>query len=404
MENKIEEIVIGQMLLSGEVARRVVAVIGEQYRAFSHGAARDLYRCIKTMVEAGEEISLLTVAERLREAGQLEHIAGAATLSKMAAQSGNAEEVETMAYLLLEAIPGEPNDCIYVDDLYDEVCRRLDGWQEPTYGLGFDGGLTDRRIRLTEDGGLWIMTGMPNSGKTAWLRCVLAQQMMSGRRVALLSFEEMNKAKQIVRLVQLISGNYQTQGMPIAERDRILSLINHRQVHLATRHHEATIEYILQLADREHEKQKLDFLVIDPYLYIEEDKTVQSETQRIKNLLKALRQWAETRRVWVIVVAHPRMLHKDETGEYETVDQYTISGSAHWANMADYVTCAKRVFIRRDPDKGSEVPSYTQVDVVKVRDQDICKTGRLYYLRAASGRYREMPDEMTCLRELNDLR
>lgn len=53
-----------------------------------------------------------------------------------------------------------------------------------------------------------------------------------------------------------------------------------------------------------------------------------------------------------------------------------------------------------DDDAGSANPSYTVVSVLKVRDQEICHTGRMYYIRMASGRYVEMKGEKECQEHL----
>ena len=42
--------------------------------------------------------------------------------------------------------------------------------------------------------------------------------------------------------------------------------------------------------------------------------------------------------IWVIIVAHPRSLKKQSgKDELEEIDMYTISGSANWANLADFI-------------------------------------------------------------------
>ena len=119
-------------------------------------------------------------------------------------------------------------------------------------------------------------------------------------------------------------------------------------------------------------------------------------------MLTSLQAWARRRKVWVAVVAHPRKLQKDAAGKYEEVDEYTVSGSAHWANVCDFLLSVKRVFPQElaDDDAGSANPSYTVVSVLKVRDQEICHTGRMYYIRMASGRYVEMKGEKECQEHL----
>ena len=95
-------------------------------------------------------------------------------------------------------------------------------------------------------------------------------------------------------------------------------------------------------------------------------------------------------------------MQKDAAGKYEEVDEYTVSGSAHWANVCDFLLSVKRVFPPElaDDDAGSANPSFTVVNVLKVRDQEICHTGRMYYIRMASGRYVEMKGEKECQEQL----
>ena len=49
---------------------------------------------------------------------------------------------------------------------------------------------------------------------------------------------------------------------------------------------------------------------------------------------------------------------------------------------------------------GSANPSYTLVNVMKVRDQSLCHTGHLFFVRQPCGRYDERPSEDSCKREL----
>ena len=145
------------------------------------------------------------------------------------------------------------------------------------------------------------------------------------------------------------------------------------------------------------------FLCIDPYLFIVSDEPKANETQQIKGILTQLQKWGRRHHVWVCIVAHPRKLVKDgTTGEYEEIDEYTIAGSAHWANLADFLLSVKRVFPdgMGHRDNGSGNPSYTQVSMLKVRDQELCSTGRIYYLRQPCGRYDERGSEDECIRDL----
>ena len=83
----------------------------------------------------------------------------------------------------------------------------------------------------------------------------------------------------------------------------------------------------------------------------------------------------------MVTVAHPRGL--------KTV--YTISGSANWANLADFILTVSRI---SEPDR-----AFTRIDMLKVRDQELCRTGTVYYTRRPCGRYEEHESEEECRAE-----
>lgn len=70
---------------------------------------------------------------------------------------------------------------------------------------------------------------------------------------------------------------------------------------------------------------------------------------------------------------------------------YTISGSANWANLADFIFTLRRI---NEPDR-----RYTRLDMLKVRDQDLCQTGTVLYVRQSCGRYSERESEEQILSE-----
>ena len=293
-------------------------------------------------------------------------------------------------------------DIIRIRDSRDTVLEVLRGNYDHGYSLGY-GPLTDQRLKLTDEGGLIVVTGRPGSGKTDWMRCTLAHLIAQQKKhVAFLSFEEPNKSKQVRHIVQLATGVEDTALLSDELRERTLDFLDQHMLNLTMDNVEPKPSNIIAMCEtlRNAESFPLEFLCIDPYLFVMSENPAESETQQIKQTLTVLQSWGRRNHIWVIMVAHPRKLVKEGTGEYEDVDEYTISGSAHWANLADYLISVRRVFPGGDSDDGSLAPSFTLVKVLKVRDQDICHTGRLYFLRHPSGRYEEHSDEDHCKRDL----
>lgn len=135
---------------------------------------------------------------------------------------------------------------------------------------------------------------------------------------------------------------------------------------------------ILHRADLVRRRQPLKYLVIDPYLFVEaQSGKGETETQSIKSMLTRFQSWGRENHIWVIIVAHPRSLKKiDGKNAMEDINMYTISGSANWANLADFILSITRI---NEPDR-----TFTRLDVLKVRDQELCRTGTVYYTTPAS--------------------
>ena len=275
----------------------------------------------------------------------------------------------------------------------------LEGIYDHGYSVGY-GPYTDHHFLLTSEGGLIVVTGRPGSGKTDWTRCTMAHLMFKqDKRVCFLSFEEPNKRKQVRRIAQLAFGKFKTEDFNLVEKEELIDFLDDHMVNLQMIKKEPTPQNIISLCEelRSDQHFMMDYLCIDPYLFISPENTREAETQQIKEVLTTLQTWGRERHVWVIMVAHPRKLVKDGVGEYEEVDEYTISGSAHWANLADYLISVKRNFpCGTAIDGGIAPPSYTTVSVLKVRDQDLCHTGKIFYLRQNCGRYEECRDETEC--------
>ncbi len=308
---------------------------------------------------------------------------------------------------IVDTAPFPPNrDILRIRDMRQKVLSVVRGDYDHGYSIGY-GAYTNKHLHLTDEGGLIILTGKPNSGKTDWLRCTMTRLMLQLQKGCVFcSFEEPNKEKHIRRLLQIAFGTTKLEDVPDDCINAALDILDQRMAHLLMEDlAPSPTNIIAQTQQLIDDGMPVHFLCIDPYLFLVSDEPRESETQQIKSMLTTLQKWGRQQHVWVCVVAHPRKLIKDgTTGEYEEIDQYTISGSAHWANLADFLISIKRVFpfAKGNEDEGSANPSYTVADVLKVRDQEFCSTGRLYYHRQPCGRYDERRDAEACKRELSD--
>ena len=85
----------------------------------------------------------------------------------------------------------------------DDIKRVMLGQYDHGYSIGM-GPLTDRVFHLTSSGGLVVVTGIPNSGKTDFLNCMMAHLIFHcHKRVGFFSFELPDKAKHFTNVAQV---------------------------------------------------------------------------------------------------------------------------------------------------------------------------------------------------------
>lgn len=215
------------------------------------------------------------------------------------------------------------------------------------------------------------------------------------KRVAFLSFELPNKAKHFRTLAKIALGEEEIDRCPENTLKSLITYLGSHMVDFKIENRLPTPSHIINLAKQEKRKNGLDFLVIDPYVFIDvnEGNARASETEQVKTMLTLIQSWSRKQGVWTVVVAHPRIQHKDGTTDFAPLDIYAASGSAHWANLADFFFSVKRV---NNPDEGKV---YSIVDMLKVRDQEFCHPGKVYYSRQPCGRYDERESETDCIDE-----
>ena len=313
---------------------------------------------------------------------------------------------DEVARIISEAKPANEGDVYDLEENADEVLDILMGNYDHGYEVGM-GKLTDSIFHPTSDGGLIILTGRPNSGKTDFLNCMMAHLMYNcNKRVAFFSFEKPIKGKHVREIARIALGVENTETMDGNEspeearqvnRHALSFLMNH-MVDFDTKSRLPDSKYITELAESEmrKKKQKIDFLVIDPYVFINvtEGGSRATETEKVKLMLTRLQQWSRAHHIWTVVVAHPRIQYKDGHEAFPPLDLYSIAGSAQWANLADYLLTVTRV------NKPQEGKMYSIVEMLKVRDQEFCRPGKVFYMRQPCGRYDERASEEECIAEV----
>lgn len=297
--------------------------------------------------------------------------------------------------IIADAVPVVNDEVFTIEDNMPTVLNVLRGIYDHGYDIGM-GRLTDRAFHPTNEGGLITVTGIPNSGKTDFLNCMMAHIIAHCHKgVCFLSFELPDKAKHIRQLVKLILGEECLEKYNV---DRVLkpivTYLGRYVTEMNINQHLPTPSHIIKLATEIRKKHRLDYLVIDPYIFVDVNEGgKQNETEQVKTMLTRLQAWGRNNGVWVVVVAHPRIQHKDGSSDFAPLDIYSISGSAHWANLADFLISIKRV------NKPDDYRVYSIMEVLKVRDQEFSTPSKVLYVRQPCGRYDERESEEDCVAE-----
>lgn len=294
-------------------------------------------------------------------------------------------------------------------DIYDlsehkeDILDIMMGNYDRGYEVGM-GGLTDGIFHPTSEGGLIILTGRPNSGKTDFLNCLMAHLMYHNQKcVAFFSFEKPIKGKHVREIARIALGVRNTENMDGAESPeearqenrRVLDFLSEHMVDFDTKTRLPDSNYIIGMMEAmmNRKKQKIDYLVIDPYVFINMTEGGSRATETVRLMLTKLQAWSRTRHIWTVVVAHPRIQYKDGHEAFPPLDIYSVAGSAQWANLADFLLTVNRI------SKPEEGKMFTIVEMLKVRDQEFCHPGKVYYVRQPCGRYDERESEDDCIAE-----
>lgn len=238
-------------------------------------------------------------------------------------------------------------------------------------------------------GQIAIVTGSPNSGKSAFVDAMLVNlAQIKGWKTAMCSFENPPRMH-IPKLIELHLRKPFFSGPTTRMReDQVMAGMAWVNEHFAFIDQQdgqsATIDSILEKAKAAVQRIGARILVIDPYNYIDRETLEDSETNFISDMLTKVRNFAQAHDVFVAFVAHPAKLLRIGK-EYPVPKGYDISGSAAWFSKADIGLTVHRP----DPKKPR-----TEIHVWKVRWKWFGKQGQteLEY-DVATGVYREVFDD-----------
>ena len=209
-----------------------------------------------------------------------------------------------------------------------------------------------------------LVTGIPNHGKSNFLDQILMNLAEDlGWKFAVYSPEH-STPNHIRRLLEkrvrkpFDIGEYERMSQD--ELNSGIDFIDHHFRFIENTDAIPTIEYILQKAKVAKIRYGINGLVVDPFNQISPERDYNKrEDEHIRDIIAKCQQFARNHQIVVWMVAHPHKLHRNDSGVIPPPDLYQVSGSAHWANMADV-----GLVIHRDFEH-----NFTQIITRKIREQ-----------------------------------
>lgn len=262
--------------------------------------------------------------------------------------------------LLTAATPWPVEGIKSVTELADQVLQLYSQGLPPGLSTGWAG--VDPLFTVSP-GNLIVVTGLPSSGKSAWLDNLLMNMMLRhGYRVAFASFENPTD----VHLSKLLSlwrlepfGKGRTERMSEATVREGLAWLQDRVSFLELEEEVPTVDGLLARFDVCIRRFGTKACVVDPFNFIK--LAGEGGTEEINRMLAAFKVFARTREVAFFIVAHPAKPFGNP-GDWVPTG-YSIAGSAHWYNRADFgLTVARR-------------PQHVELHVWKARFQHQGKQG-----------------------------
>ena len=265
------------------------------------------------------------------------------------------------------AIP-YPVDGLYrVSDYENEVMDLYEGRYVKPIDIGM--GPLDQIMKIQKST-FHLWSGIPNHGKSLMLSHILLKLAENhGWRFAIFSPEH-STAMHIRRILQIYVGKGFDEDMydrmTKEELERGMRFIDQHFYFIETKDAVPSIDLIMKISKSFVYKygsaaQGLG-IVIDPYNEVDPSRSGgKREDEHIRDFISECKKFARLHNAVVWCVAHPTKLPKEQDGSFSPPSSYQISGSSHWANMADVIAVVHRDF----DDNTSTI--YTR----KIREQDL---------------------------------
>ena len=232
----------------------------------------------------------------------------------------------------------------------------------PALERGLDLGWNSVKLRLKT--GLYVITGIPGSGKSVWLDNVIIKSILNHRWKWLIFSPENNQRQNHIKDMIEIMADKELRNMGDSEISSALELLNEYMAFIEPPNNDALrIENIMKLVEMYHTDNKINGFVLDPYNEFSYTRPQgMSETEYVSLFMSEIRKKTTKHELSCWIVAHPTKLKKKDDGKYPVPTAYDIAGSANFYNKADQIVC-----IHRNKSREENPENIVEIFVQKIK-------------------------------------
>ncbi len=270
----------------------------------------------------------------------------------------------------VEAAKPYPVTGVYTfEDFGAEIERLYRDGVEETHSTGWPA--VDLIAKVPAQRGLlWILTGIPNGGKSEWVDALCMNLATAyGWRTAFCSFEnppDLHATKLIEKYLEMPFWEGRTPRMGEADLARGKAFITEHFPLIRANDESPTLDWLFDKMRAVVVRHGVRIVVVDPYNELEHRRPAgMTETEYVSDMLGRMRRFAYAHDCQVILVAHPAKMRRKDNGDLPIPGLYDISGSANFANKADI-----GLTVHRDLKTGR-----TTISVRKCRFKHLGKIG-----------------------------
>jgi hypothetical protein len=263
-----------------------------------------------------------------------------------------------------------PKDVIFGEDVKADAINLYRNGYEKLHGIGVH--QIDSRYK-PKRGEISLFSGHGNYGKSSFLKWYLLMRVLiHGEKFAFFSPED-NPAHEFYHTcVEILAGHDCTPKNPNRISDTMYQafydFVSQHIYYVYPETIAPTPDYIKERFLELIIKEKIDGCIIDPFNQMSNDytKTGGRDDKYLETFLSDCSRFSQLNNVYFLIVAHPKPMRKDESGNYACPDVYDIANGGMWNNKMDNILIYHRPNHQTEPDNRT-----CEIHSKKIRRQSI---------------------------------